>query len=145
MKQPTRMSASANSRRPHPKPQSRTASQDTCAKDGKRWNPEPRARELTPRQKNYLELRMTRPWPSAAKCARLAGYSKWVARRATVIIDRSPAVRRVLDRWNAEKKARWDAFARSLRGEESKRTRRSRLRSRARTLKEGTNGNFDSE
>ena len=55
---------------------------------------------LTERQRRYLELLLNPPFPSAAKCARLAGYSEWVARRATVIIEGSPVVRKLIAQWN---------------------------------------------
>src|SRR6266699_2248649 len=75
-----------------PRMVSMSTTRHTPAKVGK-------SRTLTARQQKFLELKIAWPYPPSARAARLAGYSESVARKATVIIERSPLVRRLLEEW----------------------------------------------
>lgn len=56
---------------------------------------------LTPRQFKFLEMKILWPYPASAKCARAAGYSESVARKADeVIVRQSPVMRRILAKWD---------------------------------------------
>lgn len=90
----TRNTSAKDRKSPHSSARrSRTKSQPhTPAKVGK-------SRTLTARQQKFLELKIAWPYPPSARAARLAGYSESVARKATVIIERSPLVRRLLEEW----------------------------------------------
>jgi len=65
-----------------------------------------KSRPLTDRQRKFVQLKTTWPYPSSAKAARLAGYSESVARKADAVIASSPAVRLALARAEEQERER---------------------------------------
>lgn len=57
--------------------------------------------DLTERQRKFLTIKTTWPWPCDAKAARLAGYSESVSLKASrVIVRESRTVSGILRKWN---------------------------------------------